>query len=788
MKGLSILLGGIVVIFSAYGQSSGSLSGTITDTQSEPIAGVSVHLLNTNIGAITDVVGNFTISAPVGTYIVQTTAIGFAGVEKTIVILPTGTERLLIQLAEASTQLDDVIVTAQKKEEVLQSIPVSITSLSSRQVLEYRLWNSKDLTAIVPNLFSSNPGDNRNVTSIRGITSTSYDPAVATYIDGVNQFGLDTYIAQLFDVERIEVLRGPQGTLYGRNAMGGVINIITKQPSHTTDGFAEINFGTYGQQRYSGGVRTPLIKDKLFLGISGVYDRMDGFYTNQFSNTKFDKKSSLIGNYYLHYLAGPRWTFTFNLKHNENRNRGAFTLASSVSEALQNPYQVNQNAATKMIDNIFNTSLSILYHGPRFNFTSQSAYQSNYRYYQDPIDGDFSPNDIVTIINNYGKKWNNTSVRTQEFRFTSPAALGSRLQWTAGTYLFHQESPVKQATRFGNDAGLYGIPDSNFSTIITSKGQSTGAALFGQATFRASDHFDLVGGLRYDYEYKKQSVLGEYQHDPNPDPIFATRPDTTASIRFYAFSPKLGATWHATENQTLFITYSRGYRTGGLTALSSDPSQPPLYRYKPEYSGNAELGIKNTFLNNQLMVNFTVFYVTITDAQVPTLILPDAITITKNAGKLTSKGMELELSAMPVKGLNIEYNAGFTQARYNTLTLSQNGSAVDLSGKRQIFTPDATSMLALQYGISVGAKKQWKIVGRGEWMYLGKKYFDLANTLDQPSYSLLNARFGVGVAGFEVMFWGRNLTDKRYIDYAYDFGAAHLGNPRNYGVTIRKNF
>jgi iron complex outermembrane receptor protein len=788
MKGLSILLTGIVTIFSAQAQSTGSVSGTITDIHSEAIPGASVHVLNTNFGAITDSGGNFTIQAPAGTYSVQITAVGYASVEKTIVIAPSGSERLLVQLAQTSTQLDDVIVTAQKKEEVLQSIPASITSLSSRQVQEYRLWNSKDLTAIVPNLYSSNPGDNRNVTSIRGITSTSYDPAVATYIDGVNQFGLDTYIAQLFDVERIEVLRGPQGTLYGRNAMGGVINIITKQPSRTTDGFAEINFGTYGQQRYSGGVRTPLVKDKLFLGISGVYDRMDGFYTNQFYNSKFDRKSSLIGNYYLHYLAGSRWTFTFNLKHNENRNNGAFPLASSVTKALQNPYQVNQNAATTMIDNIFNSSLSILYHGSHFNFTSQSAYQSNYRYYQSPIDGDFSPKDIVTIINNYGKKWNNTKVLTQELRFTSPAASRSPLLWTAGTYLFYQENPVKQATRFGKDAALYGIPDSMFSLIGTSKGKSTGAALFGQATYRVSDHFDFIGGLRYDYEHKKQSVMGEYQHDPNPDPIFATRPDTTATISFHAFSPKLGATWRATENQTLFVTYSRGYRTGGFTSLSSDPSQPPLRGYRPEYSGNAELGIKNMFLNNQLRVNFTLFYVTITDAQVPTLILPDAITITKNAGKLTSKGMELELSATPVKGVTIEYNAGVTNARYNTLALSQNGSAVDLAGKRQLFTPDATSMLALQYGIGIGGKKQWKAVARGEWMYLGKKYFDLANTIDQPSYSLLNARFGVAVSGFEIMFWGRNLTNKRYIDYAYDFGAAHLGNPRNYGVTLRKNF
>src|SRR4030095_11452262 len=124
--------------------------------------------------------------------------------------------------------------------------------------------NSRQITAIIPNLYSANPGDHRNVTSIRGITSTSYDPAVATYIDGVNQFNLDTYISQLYDIERIEVLRGPQGTLYGRNAMGGVINIITKKPTNQPNGFGSVSIGNYGRQRYNLGIRGPLIKDKLF--------------------------------------------------------------------------------------------------------------------------------------------------------------------------------------------------------------------------------------------------------------------------------------------------------------------------------------------------------------------------------------------------------------------------------------------------------------------------------------------------------------------------------------------
>ena len=772
--------------FGAGAQTTNSLTGKVTDPESRPLSGVNVHLLNTNFGSATDQEGVFTITGiPVGKYTLQITAIGYASLQQTISLEAGEPAPLVVQLEESSTQLDAVVVTAQKSEEDIQTVPFTVNAISSRQVEQYRLWNSRDITAIVPNLYSTNSGDNRNVTSIRGITTTSYDPAVATYIDGVNQFGLDTYIAQLFDVERIEVLSGPQGTLYGRNAMAGVINIITKQPGNATTGFGELNFGTYGQQRYAVGFRTPLVKNKLFLGVTGVFDRSNGFYTNTFNETDFDKKHSIIGNYYLRYNASAKWALTLNVKHNENRNYGAFPLRASRSDAFDSLFTVNQNAITKLVDNIFNSSLVANYTGRTLNFSSITSYQSNLRYYTDPIDGDFSPYDIVTIINNYGKEWNNVKVFTQEFKLSSPASSLSPLKWTAGTYMFHQDNPVKQATRFGEDAGFYGIPDKNFSTINTTKGKSTGIAFFGQATYTVADKLDLTAGLRYDYEKKKQSVLGEYQHDPDPDPIFETRPDTSATVTFNAFSPKVTVGYRLAEQNTVYASYSRGFRAGGLTPLSSDPSQPPLYAFKPEYSSNIEIGSKNVFFDNRLQINLSLFYVNVSDAQVPTLVLPDAITITKNAGALTSKGVDLHISATPVKDLQIEYNLGWNDASYTTLNVPQDGEEVDLKGAHQIFTPAFTSMTAIQYGLGIG---KVKLVARGEWMLLGTQYFDLANTIKQSSYGVINMRAGVVVEKFEVMFWGRNLGDERYIAYAYDFGATHLGAPRNYGVTLRKSF
>jgi len=764
-----------------------TLSGRVNGRNDKSVQGASVSLLNTHQGNVTDVNGKFSIpQLPAGNYTLRISAIGYASLDTSISLAQDVSIDVL--LADGASQLDEVIITAQKKEELPQKVPIAITVLSAKEVQDYRLWNIKDIAGISPNLYSANPGDNRNVTSIRGIATTSYDPAVATYIDGVNQFGLDTYFAELLDVERIEVLRGPQGTLYGRNAMAGVINIITRQPSNKTSGFAEYSAGNFGQQRFSAGIKAPIVKDKLYFGASALYDAMNGFYINDFNNLRFDRQYSFTGNYFLKWLASQRTQLVLNVKHSANRNKGTFPLVNGKDDALANPFHLNQNAIGEMHDNLLDASLSVNYTGHAFNFSSQTAYQSNYRYYDQPLDADFSPIDGVTIINNYGKDWNNVKVFTQEFKFTSPASNQSKLNWTAGAYFYYQNSPNKQATRFGKDGALVGAPDSNFSLINTTKAKSTGVAVYGQAVYAFTPKWDLTLGLRYDYENRKQDVLGEYQHDPDPNPIFPFRSDTSATANFSSVSPKLSIGFHASANSNWYASYSRGFRPGGLTPLSSDPSQPPLYEFKPEYSNNYELGVKNTFLNNRLRVNVAAFYITVNDAQVPTLVLPDAITITKNAGKLESKGAELELGAVPFKGLEIDYSFGYTDATYKSLKLSQGGQEVDLAGKHQIFTPATTSMLAGQYTYNFHNKLNLRLIGRAEWFYFGKQYFDLANNIDQGPYSLLNVRAGIGIKQLELYFWERNLGNTKYIAYAYDFGAVHLGNPQTWGFTLRASF
>jgi iron complex outermembrane receptor protein len=784
MKKLSTLFLLLAVFCSAFAQSRSDFSGTVTNINAEPIQGASVSLLNTNYSSSTNAKGIFVFkNVPAGKYTLRVSNVAYASINQNITI--NGDQSVNIQLAESNNRLEEVVVTAQKREESAQQVPFSISTLSAKQVQDYKVWNLKDLSAIIPNLYSANPGDNRNVTSIRGIATTSYDPAIATYIDGVNQFGLDTYIPQLFDVERVEVLRGPQGTLYGRNAMGGVINVLTKQPTNTTTGFAEVNYGSYGQQRYSLGIRLPLVKDKLFFGAAGLYNGFNGFYTNQFTNNKLDKQHSFTGNYYLKYLATQSFSLTLNVKNYANRNNGPFALSGSPDDAINTPFQVNQNATTRMIDNILNASLSANYTGSGFNFTSSSAYQENYRYYTVPIDGDFSPLDAVSVVNNYGPAFNKVKVGTQEFRFSSPAS-ATNFKWTTGIYGFYRYSPSKVGTHFGADAAAVGSPMTDFTSINTNIERSYGAAIYGQLVYVINPQWDITAGLRYDYEHKKELVKGEFQ--PDGEDAITTQGDTSSTASFRAFTPKLSLAYHITDDNNLYATYSRGFRAGGISQLGSDPSQPPLFAYKPEYSNNYEIGSKNSFLNNRLRVNLSLYYIQVNDAQVPTLILPAAITVTKNAGKLNSKGAEAEIAATLLRGLDVSYNFGYTRARYTDLQVPNNGAVVNLKGNHQVYTPDVTSMLALQYAYSLGGRPQTKLIARGEWRYLGDQYFDLANQIEQKGYSTFNARLGVSTRRFDVFVWGSNLSNKHYIDYAYDFGASHLGNPRMYGVTLRMIF
>ena len=682
-------------------------------------------------------------------------------------------------------QLEEFTVTAQKQEENLQEVPVSVSLITDKEARDSRLWQTRDLSGLFPNFYASHSGDGRNVMGIRGITTTSYDPAVAVYVDGVIQFGLDTYSNGLLDIERIEVLRGPQGTLYGRNAMGGVINIITKKPTNQTSGFLGVDVGNYGLSRYNLGFRTALVPNKLFFGISGLFEKHSGFFTNEYDGSDYDRRNTLLGNYYLRYLVDKNWSFTLNFKHSNARNHGAFPLAGSMEQAMEDPFRLNQNTLTEMVDNVSNASFSADYAGTGLNFTSQTSFQSNYRIYKDPIDGDFSPLDIVSIVNNYGKDWNKVNVWTQEFRLSSTKQEKIRFSWLVGLFGFVKEDPVRQGTYFGENGDMYGA-EKHTTLITTNRGKNNGYALFGQGTYQLSDKMDLTLGLRYDRESRELTGKSEMLMG-GMDP-FTIQEDTTGKADFSALSPKVILSHKLQGENLLFLSYSRGFRAGGISQVTSDPSQPALQEYNPEFSNNFELGIKNEYLDNRLRWNLSAYFTTVEDIQIPQLILPDAVVITTNEGKLRSMGLESELTALIGNNLTVTWNGGIADAEFTELMVAGEGDNDNHTGNKQLFSPDFTSSLMAQYNKPIGVSGKYELLARAEWLRFGTTYFDLQNTLKQDPYHLANGRVGIKRGNIGLAIWARNVLDARYVDYAYNFGAAHLGEPVTYGMSVRLDF
>jgi iron complex outermembrane receptor protein len=370
-------------------------------------------------------------------------------------------------------------------------------------------------------------------------------------------------------------------------------------------------------------------------------------------------------------------------------------------------------------------------------------------------------------------------VLTNEVRLSSSNQQDSKFSWTVGAYQFIQDNPTKQATAFGKDAGLFGVPDTDFAIISTNIGMNTGLAGFANASLKVNDKFQINAGLRLDNENRKLTVGSVYEKQPNIS--FTTAEDTTGKSSYSAFTPKIGIQYNYAENGIFYLNYNRGFRSGGLTGISSDPSQIPLSSFNPEFSNMFEAGIKGANSNGRFQYGFVVFLNQVNNIQTPTLILPDAITITRNSGKLNSSGLEVEMALKPLTGLTLQYAGGITNAKYSDFSTVNNGANLDLSGKRQIFTPQSTNYIAAQYQNKLGSND---IVARIEYNRVGKQYFDFKNEISQDAYGILNMRIAYMLKKWELSLWGRNLTSARYIDYAYDFGAAHLGDPRTYGIGL----
>lgn len=774
MRKLLYTLCALLLYAMAYAQ---NLAGKIQNTSGAAIEGAAVHILNTDRTVVTDKEGRFKFTKiPAGNYRLNINSIGYAAQIKNVQVTEGKLADVTIVLAEQAQQLDEVVVSSDKTDTKLQQTPLAVTSLNAKQLEEYRVWTISDLTALAPSTFTVEHGNSTgsNFLNIRGAMGFSNDQAVATYVDGVYQFDYFSAPLNFSNIERIEILRGPQGTLYGRNAFGGVLNVITKKPVNKTSGFAEIDLGNYGQQRYSVGFNTPIIKNKLFVNTGLQSNGRGAVYSNPTLNTKdFDHHNAYSGNVNLKYLASDKWTIDLNTRYENDKDKGAYPWAATDSMARANPYTAFGNWDNTECRTNFNTSLAVKYFGSNFNFTSITAFVDYHIWFPGRYDFDFTPYQLIS-----GNTWSRQNEWTQEFRFSSPANEG-KWKWTAGSYLFGEKTKSGSTTYFDQDYTLYD-PNAPYASISNGKRNAYGVAFFAQATYAISSKFYITAGARYDIEHRELTQNSAFEKSGIVTLLTA---DSTAKKTFNAFTPKIILSYKLSDNSMIYGSYAKGFRVGGFNFGN------PIYpTYKPEKSDNYEIGIKNNVWNNKLKINLTAFYFQQKDQQVSTS--QDGVNYASlNVGDMDNYGLELETSALPVKDLQIDWTASTSHSEYKKLELfdASSNAVKNYKGNKAINNPALQSMLAVQYGMPFSASAQnFKAFVRGEFKYIGEYQLDFTNSYHQNAYGMLNARAGVTSNHVDVAIWVRNFNDVRYM--AYGYGAYLMGSPRMWGVTLTGKF
>ena len=744
----------------ALAQTSSTLTGTVTTTAGQPVPFATVAVLNSTLGATADQGGNFSIAhVPSGRQTVAVSSVGYATRTHTVTVGTGPSVPLTFQLLASTAGLGEVVVSAQKDETTLQQTPMAVSALGTKQLREYRVWDFKDFTALAPNLFVIEHANSTggNFLNIRGVMGFSNEQAVATYVDGVYQFDYYSAPTQLLNIERIEVLRGPQGTLYGRNALGGVVNIVTKQPTNTPSGYAEVSVGNYGQRRYALAVQAPLVKDKLFLSLGGQHGHRQGVFKNLVTNSDFDEQTSWLFNGTLRYVATDRLSFALSAYGEHNNDRGAYPWVPSRQQVEQQPWQIYSNYSNTEQRRNLSSSFKATYRLPGVTLSSVTALQHYDGQFADRFDFDFTGQDLIS-----GTTFNVQRNFTQELRASSNPSSTRRLSWTVGTFAFRQHTPEGLRNGFYLRTDSLLLPANEQGLLTTGSSLNRGIAGFGQVTYQLTDRLSVTGGLRYDYETRE--LVNGSAFTLGGGPATVTQADTTFHADFRAWSPKAIFSYQASANVLAYASYARGFRAGGLNTTAPTRAEIP---YQPEHSDNYELGLKTTLPNQRARVNVALFYLQQRDQQIATTTngLNNAIL---NVGKMNNFGAELEAAAVPVKGLELSWNAAYNYARYAALPLYNytENRPQQYAGNQPINTPVVSSMLTAQYTYALGqGKQQPAVFVRGEWRYLGQYYFDYYNQDKQTGYALFNARAGVSSRHLELAFWVRNVFERKYITY-----------------------
>ena len=647
-------------------------------------------------------------------------------------------------------RLPALTVTAQKEAEDPHKLPVNVTAVPQDTIDNAAVHIISDAALFAPNTyFTEFSARKLSNPQFRGIGSSPANPGITTYIDGVPQLNVASSSLELLDVNQIEFVRGPQGALFGRNTLGGLVNVTSARPSASAwTGNFSAPFGNYGSWAVRGGASGPLVKDKVSLGVSFAQIDRDGFTVNDLTGDDIDSRSAFSGKAQLMWVPNKAWEGRV-IVSGERARDGDYAL-NDVGALRTNPFHAARDFQGRTDRDVFGTTILAVRSGGPVTFSSTTGFV-NWKT-QDLTDLDYTPLPIIRRDNT-----EEDFQFTQEIRFASPdsAAMqlsdNTRLRWQSGVFLFSQ-SYEQDAINSLSPFVVAPVAVSQHSPRAAL--DDFGLGLFGQGTVTVGTDLDVTAGARFDHESKK--ALLETFFDPMLVP--PTLVETDAS--FSNVSPQFSAQYRFQSDKAVYATAGRGYKAGGFNPASPAGAES----YGEEHTWNVEGGVKTMWAGGRVSATAAVFYIDWADLQlnVPNPQVPTQFYIA-NVGSAASKGVEFELAARAAPGIDLFGSVGYTHARFGEGSVS---SGVNVEGNTIPNAPDYTTSVGAQYSRAFGLAT---VAARADAVFYGSLQYDDRNSMSQDAYSLVNLRLGVTGRFLLGELVIRNAFDTRYIPVAFPY-------------------
>ncbi len=668
--------------------------------------------------------------------------------------------------------MDEIMVTSMKEPVGVENMPIPATSLKGRLLENGEINSLQGISAMVPNFFMPDYGS--KLTSpvyIRGIGTRIGSPSVGLYVDNIPYFEKAVFDFDFFDLERVEVLRGPQGTLYGRNTMGGIINVYTPSALKQQKTTLAVTGGNY--QQVSGQIgHSQRLGKSLGISVNALYKENGGFYQNAFTDQAVDESEIASGRIKLEFAPGRKIKAGY-VAHYEHSRQGGYPYAV-YDDSLQLANEIRYDHYSLYNRDMLANSLYAEYDFGLFRLRSTTSHQ----YFDDwqNIDQDFTPATLLVVQQDQKQH-----VLSQELIAKSNTR--GNHEWLTGAFAFWQGIDRKVNVQYGPDAvSAFRLPGEmakdKYYDLSTS-----GLAVFHQSTLKhfILDGLTLTGGIRLDYEMSKMDYA--YYRELNQQ---TTRLDSFINIlKFTEVLPKVSLHYKWDKGLETYFSFATGYKTGGFnTTIERDEDKT----YLPETSNNYELGVKDKYFDEHLIMNVNLYYIDWYDQQIYQPVPSGQGSMLKNAGRSRSQGVELETTLLPFQGACFQLAYGYTDAKFLKY---QRNDTTSYGGNRLPYIPRHTLHASGDY--TLYWQNSWLEETRFHLGYrvLGKHYWNEENTSYQEPYGLLNAKIAFKKKWLSLEFWGKNINGQEYHSFFFQaLGNSYvqIGKPARFGLNVKVEF